>query len=42
MFDPNILTVATGMQEHDAYGVEFVEGVRLIKVGGVVCVKGEA
>ncbi|KAK2175405.1 B-12 dependent methionine synthase [Ridgeia piscesae] len=31
VFDPNILTIATGMQEHDNYGVEFIEGIKLIK-----------
>lgn len=32
IFDPNILTVATGMSEHDNYAVEFFEAVRRIKV----------
>ena len=32
IFDPNILTIATGMEEHDRYGVEFVEATRRIKV----------
>ena len=31
IFDPNILTVATGMSEHDAYAVEFFDAVRQIK-----------
>ncbi|MFO1092663.1 MAG: methionine synthase [Planctomycetaceae bacterium] len=31
IFDPNILTVATGMEEHNAYAVEFFEAVRRIK-----------
>ena len=31
IFDPNILTVATGMKEHDNYAVDFIEGVREIK-----------
>jgi len=31
IFDPNILTVATGMEEHDNYAVEFFEAVRRIK-----------
>lgn len=31
IFDPNILTVATGMSEHDNYAVEFFEAVRRIK-----------
>lgn len=32
IFDPNILTVATGMAEHDNYAVDFIEAVREIKV----------
>ena len=24
IFDPNILTIATGMEEHDNYGVDFI------------------
>lgn len=31
IFDPNILTVATGMDEHNAYAVDFIESVRWIK-----------
>ena len=31
IFDPNILTVATGMAEHDNYGVEFLEATSSIK-----------
>ena len=31
IFDPNILTVATGMEEHSNYAVEFFEAVRRIK-----------
>ena len=31
IFDPNILTVATGMEEHNNYAVSFVEATRLIK-----------
>lgn len=31
IFDPNVLTVATGMDEHNNYGVDFIEGVREIK-----------
>ena len=31
VFDPNILTVATGMEEHDSYGVEFIQAVTDIK-----------
>ncbi len=31
IFDPNILTVATGMEEHNNYAVEFIEAVKWIK-----------
>ena len=31
IFDPNVLTVATGMEEHNNYAVSFFEGTRLIK-----------
>lgn len=31
IFDANILTVATGIEEHDAYGVNFIEAVRELK-----------
>ncbi len=31
IFDPNILTVATGIEEHNNYAVDFIEAVRLIK-----------
>lgn len=31
IFDANILTVATGIAEHDAYGVNFIEAVRELK-----------
>ncbi len=31
IFDPNILTVATGMEEHDAYALNFIEAVGQIK-----------
>ena len=31
IFDPNILTVATGMSEHDNYGVEFLNATTKIK-----------
>ncbi len=31
IFDPNILTVGTGMEEHANYAVEFIEAVRRIK-----------
>ena len=32
IFDANILTVATGIEEHDSYGVNFIEAVREIKL----------
>ena len=31
IFDPNILTVATGMDEHNDYAVSFIEATRIIK-----------
>ena len=31
IFDPNILTVATGIEEHNNYGVDFIEATRWIK-----------
>ncbi len=31
IFDPNILTVATGMEEHNRYAINFIEATRLIK-----------
>lgn len=31
IFDPNVLTVATGMEEHNNYAVSFFESTRLIK-----------
>ncbi|MCR9293799.1 MAG: methionine synthase [bacterium] len=31
IFDPNILTVATGIEEHDNYAVNFIEATRRIK-----------
>lgn len=32
IFDPNILTIATGMDEHAEYGINFIEATRIIKV----------
>jgi 5-methyltetrahydrofolate--homocysteine methyltransferase len=32
IFDPNILTVATGMEEHNNYAVDFIRATRWIKV----------
>jgi 5-methyltetrahydrofolate--homocysteine methyltransferase len=31
IFDPNILTVATGMEEHNNYAVDFIQATRWIK-----------
>ncbi len=31
IFDPNILTVGTGIEEHDGYGVAFIEATRELK-----------
>ena len=31
IFDPNILTVATGIEEHNNYAVDFIEATRVIK-----------
>ena len=31
VFDPNILTVATGIEEHDAYALNFLEATKRIK-----------
>ncbi|KAL1925084.1 uncharacterized protein VTP21DRAFT_4738 [Calcarisporiella thermophila] len=33
IFDPNILTICTGMEEHNNYGVEFINATREIKKG---------
>jgi 5-methyltetrahydrofolate--homocysteine methyltransferase len=32
IFDPNILTLGTGMEEHNEYGKHFIEAITLIKV----------
>jgi len=32
IFDPNILTLGTGMEEHNVYGINFIEATTLIKV----------
>ena len=32
IFDPNIFAVATGIEEHDNYGVDFIEACRAIKL----------
>jgi len=31
IFDPNVFAVATGIEEHDNYGVDFIEACRAIK-----------
>lgn len=31
IFDPNVLTVATGIEEHNSYALDFIEAVREIK-----------
>ena len=31
IFDPNVLTVATGIEEHNSYGLDFIEATREIK-----------
>ncbi len=31
VFDPNVLAIATGMEEHNGYAVSFLEATRLIK-----------
>lgn len=31
IFDPNILTIATGLEEHNNYAVNFIEATRVIK-----------
>jgi 5-methyltetrahydrofolate--homocysteine methyltransferase len=31
IFDPNVLTIGTGLEEHANYGIDFIESVRWIK-----------
>ena len=31
IFDPNILTIATGMKEHNSYGIDFIRASAEIK-----------
>src|SRR6185503_13263130 len=31
IFDPNVLTIATGIEEHNPYAVNFIEATRQIK-----------
>jgi 5-methyltetrahydrofolate--homocysteine methyltransferase len=42
VFDPNIFAVATGIEEHNGYGIAFIEAVRQIKekLPGVHCSGG--
>jgi 5-methyltetrahydrofolate--homocysteine methyltransferase len=35
IFDPNILTIATGIEEHNTYGISYIEATKLIKVSAV-------
>ncbi|HET8648108.1 MAG TPA: dihydropteroate synthase, partial [Vicinamibacteria bacterium] len=37
IFDPNILTVATGIEEHDPYALNYLEAVRRIKATLPLC-----
>ena len=37
IFDPNIFAVATGIDEHDNYGVDFIEAARQIKHEFAAC-----
>src|SRR5437764_5766511 len=31
IFDPNILAIATGLEEHNAYAINFIEATRIVK-----------
>jgi 5-methyltetrahydrofolate--homocysteine methyltransferase len=31
IIDPNVLAIATGLEEHNAYGINFIEAARQIK-----------
>ena len=31
IFDPNVLAIATGLEEHNEYGINFIEAARIIK-----------
>jgi 5-methyltetrahydrofolate--homocysteine methyltransferase len=31
IFDPNIFAIATGIEEHNNYGIDFIEATRIIK-----------
>lgn len=32
IFDPNILTIGTGMEEHNDYAINFIHATKIIKV----------
>lgn len=32
IFDPNILTIGTGMEEHNLYAINFIHATKVIKV----------
>ena len=32
IFDLNILTIATGMEEHNEYGINFIKATEIVKV----------
>ena len=37
VFDPNILTIATGIEEHNTYGISYIEATKAIKVHSLLC-----
>lgn len=37
IMDPNILTIATGIEEHNSYAVSFIEAVRILKERFPLC-----
>jgi 5-methyltetrahydrofolate--homocysteine methyltransferase len=37
IFDPNILTIATGIEEHNDYAVSYIESVRILKQKFPLC-----
>jgi 5-methyltetrahydrofolate--homocysteine methyltransferase len=37
VFDPNILTIATGIEEHNSYGVDFLNAITEVKVQFFEC-----
>jgi 5-methyltetrahydrofolate--homocysteine methyltransferase len=37
IFDPNVLTVATGIEEHNPYGVNFIEAIRQLRQKFPLC-----